>query len=68
MIALGSARSEIREAFEFGKARAAVVGAENVFDFSIGNPSVPAPEEVHASLLTRMQEDPVALHGYTSAQ
>ena len=46
MLQLGTARSVIRELFEFGKARAAQVGAENVFDFSLGNPSIPAPEEV----------------------
>lgn len=69
MIALGSDRSEIREAFEFGKQRAAIVGADNVFDFSIGNPSVPAPGRVSA-LLSQLilDEDPVMLHGYTSAQ
>ena len=46
MVALGTARSEIREAFAFAQARAAVVGPENVDDFSIGNPSVPAPPSV----------------------
>ena len=43
VLALGTARSVIRELFEFGKARGAQIGEENVFDFSIGNPSVPAP-------------------------
>ena len=43
MLALGTRRSVIREIFEFGKKRAAEVGADNVFDFSIGNPSIPAP-------------------------
>ena len=47
MKGLGTARSVIRELFEYGKARAAQVGAENVFDFSIGNPSVPAPAAVN---------------------
>ena len=69
MIALGSDRSEIREAFEYGKHRAAIVGAENVFDFSIGNPSVPAPKQVSELLASFVaEEDPVLLHGYTSAQ
>lgn len=69
MIALGSDRSEIREAFEYGKQRAALVGADNVFDFSIGNPSVPAPSRVSDMVRQLMeQEDPVLLHGYTSAQ
>lgn len=69
MVGLGSSRSVIRELFEYGKKRAEVVGAENVFDFSIGNPSVPAPASVNetAARLIR-QEDPVLLHGYTSAQ
>ena len=40
MVALGTQRSVIRELFEFGKMRAAEIGPENVFDFSIGNPSV----------------------------
>lgn len=69
MVALGTQRSVIRELFEFGKIRAAEVGAENVFDFSIGNPSVPAPELVNETAIKLLQEmDPVILHGYTSAQ
>ena len=69
MYALGSKRSEIRELFEYGKKRIAEVGAENVFDFSIGNPSVPAPDCVKEALAKLVLEgDPVALHGYTSAQ
>ncbi len=69
MYALGSKRSEIRELFEYGKKRAAEVGAENVFDFSIGNPSIPAPQCVRQALVEALTElDPVALHGYTSAQ
>lgn len=66
---LGSARSVIRELFEYGSARAAQVGRENVFDFSIGNPSVPPPPEVNESAVRLLQtESAVALHGYTSAQ
>ena len=42
---LGSNRSCIRELFEYGLRQAAVVGKENVYDFSLGNPSIPAPEE-----------------------
>lgn len=69
MVALGTQRSVIRELFEFGKLRAAEVGAENVFDFSIGNPSVPAPDCVNETAIKMLQEmDPVVLHGYTSAQ
>lgn len=67
--ALGTARSAIRELFEYGKLRAAQVGAENVFDFSIGNPSVPAPDSVNHTAEALLREwDPVSLHGYTSAQ
>lgn len=69
MVALGTQRSVIRELFEFGKKKAAEIGAENVFDFSLGNPSVPAPAAVNKTameILTNM--DPVLLHGYTSAQ
>ena len=47
MFGLGSKRSVIREIFEYSKARAKEIGAENVFDFSLGNPSVPAPKEVN---------------------
>lgn len=69
MVALGTQRSVIRELFEFGKMRAAKIGAENVFDFSIGNPSVPAPACVNETAQKILSEmDPVLLHGYTSAQ
>ncbi|MCD8018911.1 MAG: pyridoxal phosphate-dependent aminotransferase [Clostridiales bacterium] len=69
MVALGTQRSVIRELFEFGKQRAAEIGAENVYDFSIGNPSVPAPDAVNETALKLIQEmNPVILHGYTSAQ
>lgn len=65
----GTTRSAIRELFEYGKKRKAEIGEENVYDFSLGNPSVPAPEEVKAELVNLItQTDPVALHGYTSAQ
>ena len=69
MYELGSRRSEIRELFEYGLKRKAQIGAENVFDFSLGNPSVPAPECVKEALSSLvLNEDPVSLHGYTSAQ
>ena len=69
MLNLGTARSEIREAFAFAQARAAEIGAENVDDFSIGNPSVPAPATV-AEAVHRLVDaiDPIKLHGYTPAQ
>lgn len=68
MYELGAKSSVIREIFEFGKKRAAEIGKENVYDFSLGNPSVPAPEKVNETIrrLTREME-PCALHGYTSA-
>lgn len=69
MYALGSKRSTIREIFEYAKKRAGEIGAENVFDFSIGNPSVPAPKEVNETIVKLVNEMPsVQLHGYTSAQ
>ncbi|MCI9155966.1 MAG: pyridoxal phosphate-dependent aminotransferase [Lawsonibacter sp.] len=68
MRGLGTARSVIRELFEYGKLRAAQVGAENVFDFSIGNPSVPAPAAVNDTAIRLLQEQPDLIHAYTSAQ
>ena len=69
MYGLGSRRSVIREIFEYGNRRRAEIGADKVFDFSLGNPSVPAPCEVEQAILDLVQHsDPVALHGYTSAQ
>lgn len=66
---LGSKRSAIRELFEYGKQRAAIVGAENVYDFSLGNPTVPAPDSVDVTIRRLTQElDSIRLHGYTSAQ
>lgn len=66
---LGSKRSTIREIFEYAKKRSGEVGAENVFDFSIGNPSVPAPKQVDEAMVEILQNTPsVELHGYTSAQ
>ncbi len=68
MYALGSARSEIRELFEYGRQRKALIGDNNVFDFSLGNPSVPCPTEVNEALISLIKnEDPIRLHGYTSA-
>ena len=69
MYGLGSKRSVIRETFEYGKKRAAEVGAENVYDFSLGNPSVAPPQIVEDTLAALLkEEDSTALHGYTSAQ
>lgn len=69
MYGLGSKRSVIREIFEYAKKRSAEIGKENVFDFSIGNPSVPAPQAVTDCLIKTVENTPaVELHGYTSAQ
>ena len=66
---LGNKRSVIRDIFEFGNIRRAQIGAENVFDFSLGNPNVPAPADVNNAIrkLLDTQSDSY-LHGYTSAQ
>ena len=68
MMALGKCRSVIRDIFEYGNARAKEIGRENVFDFSLGNPSVPAPREVDEAIVELTENfGSVALHGYTSA-
>ncbi len=68
MYALGANRSCIRELFEYGRQRAAVVGPENVFDYSLGNPSIPAPAGVNEAIAGVLNEmDSLAVHGYTSA-
>ena len=65
MIPLVNNSSVIRAMFEEGKKMAAEVGAENVYDFSIGNPNVPAPAEVKDALIDLLQnENPVKVHGY----
>ena len=69
MRALGAKRSVIRELFEYGKKRKSEIGEENVYDFSLGNPSVPSPTEVNEALVNLINnQNPVSLHGYTSAQ
>lgn len=69
MLELGRKRSEIREIFEYGKKRGSEIGADKVFDFSIGNPNVPAPEFIRDNIIDLlMNEDPTKIHGYTSAQ
>lgn len=66
---LGATRSVIRELFEYGRMRKAEVGAERVYDFSLGNPSVEAPLAVNEAIARLVNEVPsVVLHGYTSAQ
>ena len=66
---LGKAPSKIREIFEYGNKRRAEIGAENVFDFSLGNPNVPVPDVVKQAYQELLAtKDDVYLHGYTSAQ
>ncbi len=63
----GAAKSSIREIAAYGARRREEIGAENVFDFSIGNPSIPAPDEVRESIEQSLKLPPVQLHGYTPA-
>ncbi len=66
---LGSKRSIIREIFEYSKIRAGEIGADKVFDFSLGNPSVEPPKQVVDSIKELLEtENQTLLHGYTSAQ
>lgn len=60
--------SAIRAMFEEGNRLAQIYGAENVFDFSLGNPNVAAPEAVKKAIIELLDEsDPVVLHGYTNS-
>ena len=62
-------KSVIRETFMYGKQRAAEIGYENVFDYSLGNPSVPCPDKFTKAMQTLLaEEEPVALHGYCPSQ
>ena len=68
MLKLGTTRSCIRELFEYGNQQAAIVGRENVYDYSLGNPSIPAPEQVKESINAILEEvNSLSIHGYTSA-
>ena len=68
MYRLGTKKSTIRSIFEYGRQRTAEVGAENVFDFSLGNPNVPAPDFIRdAAVDILMHNDPIEVHGYTIA-
>lgn len=65
---LGANRSCIRDLFEYGRARATVVGEENVFDYSLGNPSIPSPAAVDEAVRQILLDTPtLQVHGYTSA-
>ena len=69
MYGLGAKKSIIRELFEYAKTVRAEKGADSVFDFTIGNPSVGAPEAVSEALIHLIKTmPPEVLHGYTSAQ
>ena len=69
MYGLGSARSVIRELFEYGKTRAEIVGRENIYDYSLGNPAVPSPDCVNRVIIDILNTEPsIDVHGYTSAQ
>ena len=66
--ALGANRSCIRDLFEYGCQRAAIVGRENVYDYSLGNPSIPSPPAVNETICRILADtEPLAVHGYTSA-
>ena len=68
MYELGTKKSTIRTIFQFGRKRAAEVGEENIFDFSLGNPNVPTPEFVRDAAIEILQTyEPSAVHGYTVA-
>ena len=65
---LGAAPSCIRDLAAYGDERAKIVGRENVFDFSIGNPSIPAPAEIRDTVIELLNTlDPMQIHGYTPA-
>lgn len=65
---LGSKKSTIRTIFEYGRMRANIVGEENIYDFSLGNPNVPTPKFITDELINILKnEDPCSIHGYTVA-
>ena len=67
MYGLGNAPSAIRELFAYGLERKAEIGEDKVFDFSIGNPSVPAPDKVAQVIKKLADEPPAQLHAYSQA-
>lgn len=64
----GNAPSAIRELFAYGMERKAQIGEDKVFDFSIGNPSVPAPDSVAETIRELADMAPAQLHAYSAAQ
>ncbi len=67
MFEYGSKSSVIRELFAYGLERKKIVGEDKVYDFSLGNPSIPAPMEVKKALMELLEEPAEALHGYSPA-
>ena len=67
MYGLGSKSSVIRELFSYGLERKKVVGADKVYDFSLGNPSIPAPHQVKDAIAKLLEEPAEVLHGYSPA-
>ncbi|MBQ6522449.1 MAG: pyridoxal phosphate-dependent aminotransferase [Atopobiaceae bacterium] len=65
--AYGATKSSIRELAAYAAARKAEIGAENVFDFSLGNPSIPAPDQVRMAIIRALTLPATQLHGYTPA-
>ena len=64
---LGSKSSVIREIFSYGLKRKAEVGEDKVYDFSLGNPSIPAPESVKKAILELLELPPEKIHAYSPA-
>lgn len=67
MYGYGSKSSVIRELFAYGLERKKIVGEDHVYDFSLGNPSIPAPPQVKQTLIELLEEPAEVLHGYSPA-
>ena len=63
---LGSSPSVIRELFAYGLQQAKIIGPENVYDYTLGNPSIPAPDAVNQAIRDILTDTPsIAIHGYS---